>query len=210
MAYSATGTAGNDTLNQSTDAGPGSIVGLAGDDSILTGSGAVTVDGGSGEDTVLPQTGNTGMVSGGTENDSIWDTDTDIGSMILFGNQGGDTISVLYTTSAQTILGGNDSADGNDSLRSGSGADIIFGHGGDDHLAAGGGNDTYVAGIGNDFLYDAIDSNLAFGNEGNDTISIFLGNNTVFAGRMATMPMAAARSSRSPMSISTRTGSGSC
>ena len=32
MAYSATGTAGNDTLNQSGDSGPGTIVGLAGDD----------------------------------------------------------------------------------------------------------------------------------------------------------------------------------
>jgi hypothetical protein len=39
MAYSATGTAGNDTLNQSGDSGPGTIVGLAGDDTILTGSG---------------------------------------------------------------------------------------------------------------------------------------------------------------------------
>ena len=34
MAYVATGTAGNDVLNQSTDTGPGTIVGLAGDDII--------------------------------------------------------------------------------------------------------------------------------------------------------------------------------
>ena len=39
MAYVATGTAGNDTLNQGTDAGPGTIVGLAGDDCILQGTG---------------------------------------------------------------------------------------------------------------------------------------------------------------------------
>ena len=32
MAYTATGTGGNDTLNQSGDTGPGTIVGLAGND----------------------------------------------------------------------------------------------------------------------------------------------------------------------------------
>ncbi len=184
MTYTATGTAGNDTLNQSTDAGPGSIVGLGGNDSILAGSGPVTVDGGSGQDTVLLQTGNTGMVSGGTENDSIFSLDH-IGAMVLFGNQGGDTILAFHSTSPLTILGGNDSADGNDCIGGGSGADIIFGHGGDDQLAAGDGNDTYVAGVGNDFLYDASgvsESNLAFGNEGNDTFILF-GSNTVFAGQ---------------------------
>ncbi len=35
MAYVATGTAGNDVLNQGTDTGPGTIVGLAGDDCIF-------------------------------------------------------------------------------------------------------------------------------------------------------------------------------
>ena len=45
MAYTATGTAGNDTLNQSSDTGPGTIVGLAGDDCIFAGSGLVAVAG---------------------------------------------------------------------------------------------------------------------------------------------------------------------
>ena len=45
MAYQATGTAGSDTLNQSGDTGPGTIVGLAGDNSIFTGSGLATVTG---------------------------------------------------------------------------------------------------------------------------------------------------------------------
>ena len=75
MAYTATGTAGNDTLNQSADTGPGTIVGLAGNDVIRTGTGAATVDGGSGEDTVILQAGNTGQVTGGTENDSIYAAD---------------------------------------------------------------------------------------------------------------------------------------
>ena len=59
MAYNVTGTAGNDTLNQSTDIGPGTIAGLAGNDFIVTGSGPVTVSGDSGNDTVLLAPGNT-------------------------------------------------------------------------------------------------------------------------------------------------------
>ena len=62
MAYSATGTAGNDTLDQSSDAGPGTIVGLAGDDSLVTGSGLASVAGDSGNDIVVLRAGNTGTV----------------------------------------------------------------------------------------------------------------------------------------------------
>jgi Ca2+-binding RTX toxin-like protein len=185
MAYTVTGTAGNDTLNQVGDAGPGTIVGLAGNDEIRTGTGAVTVDGGSGEDTTILQAGNTGQVTGGVENDSIWDANQNIGSMVLFGNEGADTINVDNSTNPQTILGGNDSADANDSIRGGGAADIIFGHGGDDRISAGNGNDTYVAGFGNDFMFDpgAGGNDLVFANEGNDSMNVWGGNDTVFAGQ---------------------------
>ena len=66
MAYNVTGSAGNDTLNQSGDTGPGTIVGLAGDDSILQGTGSATITGDSGNDIVVVQGGNTGTVNGGT------------------------------------------------------------------------------------------------------------------------------------------------
>ena len=59
MAYVVTGTAGNDTLNQQNDNGPGTIVGLAGDDSILQGSGSAQIFGNSGNDTVVTKAGNT-------------------------------------------------------------------------------------------------------------------------------------------------------
>ena len=36
---------------------------------------------------------------------------TNIGSMLLFGNEGGDTITTFGSTNPQSILGGNDSAD---------------------------------------------------------------------------------------------------
>ena len=107
MAYTVTGTAGNDNLNQAADTGPGTIFGLGGNDTIRTGTGAVSVDGGSGEDTVILRAGNTGQVTGGTENDSIWEQGQNIGSMLLFGNEGADTINVDQSTNAQTILGGN-------------------------------------------------------------------------------------------------------
>ena len=55
MAYQATGTAGNDVLNQAGDTGPGTIVGLAGDDEITTGTGQATVTGDSGSDSIVLQ-----------------------------------------------------------------------------------------------------------------------------------------------------------
>ena len=184
MAYTATGTAGNDTLNQSTDTGPGTIVGLAGNDEMRTGTGAATVDGGSGEDTTILQAGNTGQVTSGTENDSIW-TGTDIGSMVLFGNEGGDTINVVASTNPQTILGGNDSNDGADCIIGGTASDIIFSNGGDDIILGFTGNDTYIAGFGNDLMFEAAvgsGNDLVFANEGNDTVFTADGNDTVFAG----------------------------
>jgi Ca2+-binding RTX toxin-like protein len=63
MAYNVTGAAGNDTLNQSVNGGPGTIVGLAGSDCILTGSGLTTVAGDSGEDTIVLQTSNIGTIT---------------------------------------------------------------------------------------------------------------------------------------------------
>src|SRR5215204_6654290 len=103
MAYNATGTAGNDTLNQSTDAGPGTVVGLAGDDCIFSGTGLVTITGDSGNDIVVLQASNTGTVSGGTENDSIF-ANVNIGSMVLFGGDGADTIAPFGSSAAQTIV----------------------------------------------------------------------------------------------------------
>src|SRR5215207_8591316 len=143
MAYAATGTAGNDTLNQSGDTGPGTIVGLAGDDTISLGTGLATVTGDSGNDSVLLQTGNTGTVNGGTENDSIFGP-AGTGSMLLFGSDGADTVDVRTSGSAFTVVGGNDSNDGPDSVLTGGGNDFVFGNGGNDQIFTGTLNDTVV------------------------------------------------------------------
>ena len=153
MAYAATGTAGNDTLNQSSDTGPGTIVGLAGDDMIFTGSGLATVTGDSGNDTVLLRTGNTGTVNGGTENDSH-----------LFRRRQ----SARWCCSAATAPIPSrlpcprrrrhrrrqrfERRKRFHSARQR--ADIVFGNGGNDivrlGIGFGGGNDTIVGGFGND------------------------------------------------------------
>ena len=173
----------NNTLNQSGDVGPGEIFGLGGSDEIRSGTGAVTVDGGSGDDTVILQFGNTGQVTGGTENDSIYGLS--IGSMVLYGNEGADTIWSANATAPQTVLGGNDSADGSDSIYTGVGADLVFGNGGNDTIRTTGGADTMIGGVGNDSFYDngTTSSQLAWGNEGNDIFNIYGGSDTIFAGQ---------------------------
>lgn len=183
MAYQATGTAGNDTLNQSGDTGPGTIAGLAGDDCIFAGSGLATITGDTGADTVVLRAGNTGTVNSGTENDSIVDNGTAIGSMQLFGGDGADTIFVLNATAAQTIVGGNDSSDGADSVLGGSANDMLFGNGGNDTLSGYVGNDTMVGGLGNDLFGDLdVGNELIFGNQGDDSANTSTGNDTFYGG----------------------------
>jgi Ca2+-binding RTX toxin-like protein len=189
MSYNVLGTVGNDTLNQTVDNGPGTIVGLAGGDCILAGLALVSVIGDSGSDTIVLQDANTGTVHGGTENDSIVSNRNSlspvlpsIGSMQLFGGEGADVIDVISAASL-TIVGGDDSNDGPDSIGSGTGGDIIFGNGGNDTVNDSGGNNTIVLGFGTDSLSVAEGSSLVFGNQGNDTMVLpGTGTSTVFGG----------------------------
>ena len=189
MAYNATGTAGNDTLNQGTDAGPGTIVGLAGDDCIFQGTGLATITGDSGNDIVVTQAGNTGTVDGGTENDSIFAAGNS-GSMVLFLNAGADTVNFSASTAAQTIVGGTDSSDGADCILGSNGPDLMFGNGGNDILdvsvtAVVIDNNTAIGGFGDDSIVRNTTggTDLAFGNEGNDTIYLSGGSDTDFGGQ---------------------------
>ena len=86
-------------------------------------------------------------MSGGTENDSISDNGANIGSMLFFGGDGADQIIIIGSTSNQTIVGGNDSADGADVIQPGTGNDGIFGNGGGDTITdVRGGSDTFAPG----------------------------------------------------------------
>jgi Ca2+-binding RTX toxin-like protein len=183
MAYSFTGTSGPDTIDMSGQTGPGKIYGLAGKDFIKTGKGAVTVDGGADEDVIVLQAGNTGTAMGGSEDDWIT-SDGALGAMALYGNGGADTI-IVTATAAQTVIGGDNGNDGNDSILVGSPGDFgdyLWGAGGNDTLWAGMGNDTYVGGSGDDSILAGDGSDLVSGNEGNDVIEVSAGNDTVFAG----------------------------
>ncbi len=73
------------------------------------------------------------------------------GSPQLFGNEGNDTIYGQSAGPRATIVGGNDSADGSDSLVGTiRGADIVFGNGGADTIDGNGGADTVIGGFGTD------------------------------------------------------------
>ena len=89
-----------------------------------------------------------------------------------------------------TIAGGNDLADGNDSIRTTAGNDIIYGNGGADSLSAGDGNDVVIGGFGADQIAAGGGGDLIFANESDDTViageTVFggLGNDTIFSGRL--------------------------
>ena len=141
--------------------------------------------GNSGNDSVLLRSGNTGSVWGGSENDSVFGV-AGVGSLQTFGNAGADTINFDAASTAQTIVGGDDSSDGNNSIFGGGGGDLIFGNGGNDQVFAGlGGNDTVVGGFGNDLISKSgptANVDLVFGNQGNDSIWMFGGNDTIYGG----------------------------
>jgi hypothetical protein len=186
MSYNSHGTNGNDTLNHSGDTGPGTIAGLTGNDCLFAGRGLVRITGDSGNDTLLVQHGNTGIINGGSENDSISGMpnlgEPSLGPMQLFGGDGADTIRG-FGTADLTIVGGNDSNDGADEISSGRGNDAIFGNGGNDSVLDEGGSNTIVLGFGNDSLLVSTGSTFAFGNQGSDTIILLgTGADTAFAG----------------------------
>src|SRR5262245_4432670 len=179
---SETGTAGNDTLDHFGDAGPGTLIGLAGDDCIFTGSGAWTVTGDSGSDSIFLRTGNTGSITGGTENDCIVSTNA-VGALTIFGNAGSDIIVFAAASGNLTVVGGDDSSDGLDVIFTGSGRDLIFGNGGNDIINSGTGGDTVVGGFGDDVVNGVSPGNdLTFGNEGNDVIAQGTGSDTSVGG----------------------------
>jgi Ca2+-binding RTX toxin-like protein len=183
MAYNRTGGTGNDRINESASTGPGTIFGLEGNDSLLTGSGEATVNGGPGDDDITLHDGNTGIVDAGPGNDEI--LGLAIGAMIHFGGAGADTFSFSNATIGQTIAGGADSSDAGDEINTGSGPDLIFGNGGNDTVFEGGGDDTIVAGFGNDCVIQVFVSNdLMLLNQGNDfLLDGFGGFDTIVGGQ---------------------------
>jgi Ca2+-binding RTX toxin-like protein len=148
------------------------------------------LDRGSGNNLILANEGNdtinvspgVHLVFAGQNNDSVVAFD---GSGTFFLNEGADTFTGIANTFALTVQGGNDSADGNDCIITGAGADVVLGNGGLDIIDGGDGNNVLVGGFGSDTIEGGDNADLMFGNQDNDTINMGGGSgaDTVFAGQ---------------------------
>lgn len=103
------------------------------------------------------------------------------GTVKIIGDTGVDTVNVTGTHAnfAVTFLG----RDGNDDVTIATtltGADTLWGEGGDDTLRAGNGNDTLYGGTGNDTLYGLNNDDRLLGGTGNDTLYGGDGIDTLF------------------------------
>jgi Ca2+-binding RTX toxin-like protein len=184
------GNGGNDTLLAGT--GNDTYVGGVGDDWILEWSGG-------GNDLVMSNQGNdyisvwggNDTVFAGTGNDSV-----EVGGAdhpLYYLEEGADTLAGGGATGGMTVHGGNDSWDGNDSIVTGSGDDLVYGKGGSDTIVANEGANTVMGGgglvligiipvDGSDSIVTGSGADLIYGNGGNDTINANDGSNTVSGG----------------------------
>ncbi len=109
------------------------------------------------------------------------------GGGLFFLNEGNDTLAFVpeQSVGAMTVQGGNDSADGSDSIVGGRFADVILGNGGADSIFGENGNNVLVGGFGADCVAGGNDADFLFGNQDNDTIHMGNGEgaDTVFAGQ---------------------------
>lgn len=140
---------------------PMSIIGGAGDDTIVTAAGLDTIDGGEGND----------LLSGGAGDD------------LIIGGAGNDS---LHAGDGDNILFGGD---GDDYLKSGPGRDSLWGEAGNDELRAGFGNDFLHGGAGKDKLFGQQGNDRLFGSKspdamdggpGSDLLDGFIGDDKLF------------------------------
>ncbi len=164
------GNGGNDTILD--DAGNNTVVLGFGNDSFHAADGSMLLFANQGNDLIDLRGAGTDTAFAGSGDDSI----RAFNAGMLFGNEGADALYGFGP--GYTIVGGNDSADGNDVLSAYDGLSILFGNGGDDTLRLGGGLNTAIGGAGNDSING---DGLFFANEGDDTI-VGLSPVTVFGG----------------------------
>jgi Ca2+-binding RTX toxin-like protein len=105
LKVSVLGGAGNDTIVGSTAAD--TLTGNAGNDSINGGSGADSITGGDGNDTINGETGND-VITGGAGNDSITAA---VGNDNLNGGDGSDTLIIADNLSYEDTIAGGDGVD---------------------------------------------------------------------------------------------------
>ncbi|GIU31938.1 hypothetical protein TUM4644_31800 [Shewanella colwelliana] len=179
VGYVVIGTDENDILTDSL--GEVELYGLAGDDTINSGSGNHVIDGGTGNDVINSQDGGNKTLSGGAGDDTI---NSGSGNDVISGGTGNDTIN---SGGGDNII---DGGTGNDIITSGGGDDVIDGGTGNDVInSQAGGNKTLTGGAGDDTLALVGDSwnrvyvsestkTLFNGGAGNDTLTGLRGADT--------------------------------
>lgn len=207
-----TGDDGNDSLRGS--AGNDSIQGLSGDDVLLGGDGNDNLQGGDGNDDLNGDNDNDDFLSGGAGNDTVrggagtdrivetadasfvltstaltgigTDSVIAIEAAFLAGGASANTINTTAFNGSVTVYG----AAGNDTITTGSLADLVIGDDGNDSVEGGGGNDILLGAAGSDTLKggegnDTIQGqggslDMLYGGNGNDSVDGGIGNDTLF------------------------------
>ncbi|WP_376093183.1 calcium-binding protein [Roseomonas sp. CCTCC AB2023176] len=155
--------------------------GWAGQDLMLGGVGADSLDGSGSGDTLYGGAGDD-VLTGGAGRDGLYGGD---GADDLLGGAGVDFLS--GGNGNDTIRGGADGDQmdggaGNDLLAGGSGDDNVFGDVGDDRLSGGDGKDTLVGGTGADTLGGGDGQDLLVGNAGADRLDGGAGDDILVGG----------------------------
>lgn len=147
-------------------------VSIDGDDVLIGGQGADTIEGNGGNDQINGD-GGADVIDGGAGDDEI---NGGGGADIILGGDGNDIID--GDSGDDTIDGGA----GNDVIDGSGGDDQILGGLGDDILNGGGGNDLIDGGDGNDTLIGANENDTLIGGAGNDILSGNGGDNVLDGG----------------------------
>ncbi len=185
---------GNDTIYG--QAGADFIGGWLGDDLIFGGRGNDIASGDQGNDGVHGESGND-LVAGGDGNDTVTGGSGDdilvgglfsagaavvaeTGDDLLEGGSGADTLFgdswALGAPLDFGVIGGNDT------LRGGTGNDLVVGQSGNDALAGGAGNDTLLGTDGNDLIRGGGGDDQVWGGNGHDLLLGEGGNDALTGG----------------------------
>jgi Ca2+-binding RTX toxin-like protein len=175
---------GNNRLDASAAAIPVTLLGAAGNDTLLSGSSADRLDGGDGID-MAEITGTNIVLTDASAPGPDGDTVVSIEGVLLTASARGSVINASgYTLGSVTIVGssGNDTLTGGagndvivagagrDSVSGGAGNDLIMGNSGRDTLSGGSGDDTIIGGRGRDSIEGGLDADVLLGGRGSDTI----------------------------------------
>jgi murein DD-endopeptidase MepM/ murein hydrolase activator NlpD/Ca2+-binding RTX toxin-like protein len=176
------GRGGNDNIDVAENVLlPVSVLGGAGNDTLIGGAGNDTILGGAGDDLMFGRAGND-QVFGEDGNDAI---DAQDGNDSLGGGFGNDLMFGSAGTDLMFGEAGNDGMDGgadNDNMDGGVDDDLIFGSDGSDLLFGGDGNDAMDGGLGNDSMDGGAGHDVMFGFNGNDVMYGLAGNDSMDAG----------------------------